>query len=65
MIVDLSQHSVGEGRRLRVHVVPEKEAITLDGFDASVRAFIKALELAGVVVPAKIDMRIVNLFKKK
>jgi hypothetical protein len=65
MIVDLSQHEVGEGRRLRVHTIPAEQAITLDDFELSVRAFVKALELAGVVVPAKIDTRIVNMFKKK
>jgi hypothetical protein len=66
LIVDLSEPKKGEGRRLRIHTVPADSAITLNEFDAAVREFIKALEIAGVALPSKEDAaNIVDLFKKK
>jgi hypothetical protein len=66
LVIDLSEHQKGEGRRLRVHVVPAGSAITLDEFDAAVREFVKALALAGVAVPSEAAAEdIVNLFKKR
>ena len=64
LIVDLSEHSLGDGRILRVHPMPVEKAISLDHFDLAVREFVRALELAGVAraVP---DGAIIDLFKKR
>ncbi len=63
LIVDLSEHQRGQGRELRVHTMPIEQAISLDEFDASVRQFLKALELAGVAVPPDAP-DVINLFKR-
>jgi hypothetical protein len=65
LVVDLSEHNRGEGRLLRPYIVPVERAISLDEFEASVRHFLKALELAGVsVLPDSTDS-VVGLFKRK
>ena len=63
LIVDLSEHRRGQGRELRVHTIPVEQSISLDEFDASVRQFLKALELAGVAVPPDAP-DVINLFKR-
>jgi hypothetical protein len=64
LIVDLSEHNLGEGRVLDVHPMPVEKTISLDEFDSAVREFVRALELAGVAraVP---DGAIVDLFRKR
>lgn len=64
LIIDLSEHNLGEGRLLNVHEVAVERAITLDQFDVAVREFVKALELAGVAraVPGG---SIIDLFRKR
>jgi len=64
LIVDLSEPLIGQGRRLRVHTVPPEKAISLDKFDATIREFLKGLELAGVAVPTD-AADVVGLFKKQ
>lgn len=64
LIVDLSEHSLNEGRLLNVHEMPIEKAVSLDEFDSAVREFVRALELAGIAraVP---DGSVVDLFRKK
>jgi hypothetical protein len=64
LIVDLSQHDLGSGRLLNVYEMPVEHAITLDEFDAVVREFVRALEIAGIAreIP---DGSIIDLFKKR
>ena len=64
LIVDLSEHDLGKGRLLSVHTMPVEKAISLDEFDAAIREFVKALELAGVArgVP---DGAIIDLFRRR
>jgi hypothetical protein len=64
LIVDLSEHDLGEGRLLNVHAMPVEKAISLDEFDSAVREFVRALELAGVAraVP---DGSVVDLFRRR
>ncbi|MCC8956156.1 hypothetical protein H8B02_22815 [Bradyrhizobium sp. Pear77] len=64
LIIDLSEHDLGEGRSLNVHEMPVESAISLDEFDAAVREFVKALELAGVA-RALPDGSIIDLFRKR
>jgi hypothetical protein len=65
LIIDVSEHSKGEGRLLRPYVTPVERAISLDEFEASVRQFLKALELAGVALPPDATESVVDLFKRK
>jgi hypothetical protein len=64
VIVDLSEHDLGEGRLLNVHAMPVERAISLDEFDSSVREFVRALELAGVAraVPTG---NVIDLFRRR
>lgn len=64
LIVDLSEHELKKGRLLNVHAMPIEKAISLDEFDASVRIFVRALELAGVAraIPSG---SVVDLFRKR
>lgn len=65
LILDVSEHSKSVGRVLRPHIVPVEQAISLDEFEAAVRTFLKALELAGVAVPPDSSENVIDLFKKK
>lgn len=64
LIVDLSEHDLGEGRLLNVYEMPVEKAISLEEFDLAVREFVKALELAGIAraVP---DGSVLNLFRRR
>jgi hypothetical protein len=64
LIIDLSEHALGEGRLLNVHRMSAEKVISLDEFDSAVREFVKALELAGVAraVP---DGSVIDLFRKR
>jgi hypothetical protein len=64
LIVDLSEHESGKGRLLNVHEIPADKAVSFQDFDDSIRAFVKALELAGVALPTNPDSSIVDLFKR-
>jgi hypothetical protein len=64
LIIDLSEHDLGEGRILNAHVIPADKAITLDAFESAVREFVRALELAGVAL-ATPDGSMIDLFKKR
>lgn len=64
LIIDLSEHGKNEGRDLRVHAMRAEEAISLQEFDDAVRAFVSALELAGVALPPDGIDSMVDLFKK-
>jgi hypothetical protein len=44
--------------------MPVEKAISLEEFDAAVRQFLKALELAGVALPTD-AIDVIDLFKKK
>jgi hypothetical protein len=64
LIVDLSEHDLGEGRVLNAHIIPVDRAIPLDAFDSAIREFVRALELAGIAL-ATPDGSIIDLFKKR
>ena len=64
LIIDLSEHDLGEGRVLNAHIIPADKAISLDAFDSAIREFVGALELAGVAF-ATPDGSVIDLFKKR
>jgi hypothetical protein len=64
LIIDVSEPEMGKGRHLRAYEMPVEKAISLDEFDAAVRQFLKALELAGVALPTD-AIDVIDLFKKK
>jgi hypothetical protein len=64
LIIDLSEHDLGEGRVLSTHIIPADKAISLDAFDSAIREFVRALALAGVALAIP-DGSIVDLFRKR
>lgn len=64
LIIDLSEHNLNEGRLLNVNEFPIENAVSLDEFDAAVREFVKALQLAGVA-RALPNGNILNLFRRR
>jgi hypothetical protein len=64
LVLDLSERRIDAGRSLDEYVVPIEKAISLEEFEAAVREFLRALQLAGVAVPSTADS-VVGLFKKK
>ncbi len=64
LIVDLSEHDLGNGRQLNTHIIQAENAISLDEFDSAIREFVRALELAGVAL-ATPDGDILDLFKRR
>ena len=64
LIIDVSEPVKDKGRVLRAYEMPVEKAISLDEFDAAVREFLKALELAGVAQPTD-AVDVIDLFKKK
>jgi len=65
LIVDVSELAKGEGRVLRPFALEPSEIIDYSIFEASVRDFLKALNTAGVALPAPADGDILDLFKKR
>jgi hypothetical protein len=66
LILDVSERRIDAGRTLEPRLMPVESAISLDEFDAMVREFLKALELAGVAVPSSMEAdSVISLFKKR
>jgi hypothetical protein len=65
LIVDLGQHAEDKKRQARVYEMPVEEAISLEAFEASVREFLVALNLAGISSPPPPDVEhILDLFRR-
>jgi hypothetical protein len=65
LIVDLGQRGDDKERKARIYEVPVEEAIALEAFEASVREFLIALNLAGISLPPPPDVEhILDLFRR-
>lgn len=65
LIVDLGLHSEDTERKARVYEVPAEEAISLEAFEATVREFLIALNLAGISAPPPPEVEhILDLFRR-
>lgn len=65
LIIDLALHPEDKERKARVYEVPPAEAISLEGFESSVREFITAMSLAGMALPPPPEVEhIVDLFRR-
>jgi hypothetical protein len=65
LIVDLGQRRDDKERKARIYEVPVEEAISLEAFEASVREFLVALNLAGISLPPPPDVaHILDLFRR-
>jgi len=64
LIVDVSEPALDEGRKVRPYVVRPEDAISFEEFDASVRQFLTALQMAGVALPTDPGESVIDLFKR-
>lgn len=65
LIIDLSQHPEDTERKARIYEVPPEEAVSLEAFEASVREFLVALNLAGISQPPPPEVEhILDLFRR-
>jgi hypothetical protein len=66
LIIDLSEHETKKGRDLRVYAIEADEAVSLMQFEAALREFLVALNMAGISLPLPPAIEnVTNLFKKK
>jgi hypothetical protein len=66
LIIDCSEREDGAGREVRVYSITADEAISLDAFEAILREFLVASNMAGISLPLPPAVEhILTLFKKR
>ena len=56
LIIDLGQHSDDSKRKARLYEVPVEEAVSIEAFEATVKEFLVASNLAGISQPLPPDV---------
>ncbi len=63
LIIDLSEHEEGKGRKLIARPIAPEEAVTLEAFEHTVREFLTALNLVGISQPIPPIDNVIDLFR--